>query len=284
MGISEMRARVTKMGPRMFVLLISLALAGQAAREEEIYVASLTTSVADFAYEDLSSGRGLHVVSSPDSLYISTMEGRCLIAADEASGESLRLITVGRTMFIQVKSSSGESQDFSVPDAYTGINNAELTVLRDLVRILNSSSSDQEVSHIRLWQSLLTILSYPEARLLQSAAVALGRRGVTGLDFPSVLPFYMSALQLSQLQGGNITAGSLFHDVTDDCLSQCPPCPYQECLGLCGYGCNCWKWVCGDCCYHLGCYEHDICCRKKFIRTACLLPFNFKCESGYTCN
>ena len=274
------------MGIRLFVFVLTVALAGQATGEEELFVASLTTAVADFVYEDLSSGRGVHVVSTYDSLHISTLDGRGLVAADESSGESFRLIAVGRTMFIQKNTGSTESQDFSVPDAYTGIlSNTDWTVLRDLVRLLNSSSTDQEASHVKLWESLLTVLSFPEAALLQNAAATLGGTGVTGLNYPSVLPFYMAALQLNQLQGGNITGSSLLH-VTDDngCLSECPPCPYQDCLGLCGYGCNCWKWVCGDCCYHLGCYEHDICCRTKFVRTACLLPFSFKCESGYTCN
>ena len=277
------------MGIRLLMYVLAVALVGQATGEEQLFVASLTTAVADFVYKDLSAGHALHVVSTYDSLYISTLDGRCLVAADEASGEYFRLITIGRAMFIQVKNGSAESRDFSVPDAYTGIiSNADWTVLRDLVRLLNSSSNDQEASHMKLWGSLLTILSYPEAALLQNAAAALGDgKGVTGRNYPSVLPFYMAALQLNKLQGGNITAGAggsgLLH-LTEDCLSECPPCPYQECLGLCGYGCNCWKWVCGDCCYHLGCYEHDICCREKFVRTACLLPFSFKCESGYTCN
>ena len=30
------------------------------------------------------------------------------------------------------------------------------------------------------------------------------------------------------------------------------------CAGICGPGCKtCWKFVCGDCCYHLGCTRHD---------------------------
>ena len=41
-----------------------------------------------------------------------------------------------------------------------------------------------------------------------------------------------------------------------------PPClPYPNpddgCFGMCGAGCDCWEWVCGDCCYHLICAEHD---------------------------
>ena len=32
----------------------------------------------------------------------------------------------------------------------------------------------------------------------------------------------------------------------------------SNCLGLCGPGCTCWLYVCGDCCYNSGCYIHDV--------------------------
>lgn len=35
----------------------------------------------------------------------------------------------------------------------------------------------------------------------------------------------------------------------------------NNCLGMCGEGCKCWDWVCGDCCFHWGCYYHDLRCR-----------------------
>jgi hypothetical protein len=32
----------------------------------------------------------------------------------------------------------------------------------------------------------------------------------------------------------------------------------QDCFGMCGPGCgDCWSWVCGDCCFHDFCAEHD---------------------------
>jgi hypothetical protein len=32
----------------------------------------------------------------------------------------------------------------------------------------------------------------------------------------------------------------------------------RDCFGMCGPGCTiCWDWVCGDCCYHDFCAEHD---------------------------
>ena len=53
----------------------------------------------------------------------------------------------------------------------------------------------------------------------------------------------------------------------------------NDCLGMCGKGCTCWSWVCDDCCFHQGCYEHDKCCEKRFYSTYCLTPFfhSFHC-------
>lgn len=60
--------------------------------------------------------------------------------------------------------------------------------------------------------------------------------------------------------------------------------PYDdECLGMCGPGCTCWSFVCGDCCYNKLCFEHDKCCRHKTFSLSCLLPFLYylSCEEGF---
>jgi len=41
-----------------------------------------------------------------------------------------------------------------------------------------------------------------------------------------------------------------------------------NCRGMCGKMCSCWSWFCGDCCWHQGCYEHDL-----FYSSYCLTPF-----------
>ena len=47
----------------------------------------------------------------------------------------------------------------------------------------------------------------------------------------------------------------------------------DKCLGMCGPRCRCWHWVCGDCCEHGGCRQHDLCCRSNFFSTYCLTPW-----------
>lgn len=53
-------------------------------------------------------------------------------------------------------------------------------------------------------------------------------------------------------------AGNPCRDLRSD------PCD-NDCLGMCGPGCSCWSWVCGDCCYHSGCNAHDRACRSCSI-------------------
>ena len=60
----------------------------------------------------------------------------------------------------------------------------------------------------------------------------------------------------------------------------------RECFGMCGARCWCWDWLCGDCCLHTGCLQHDACCRHAkpvYLSTYCLLPFiyGFDCKRGY---
>ena len=55
---------------------------------------------------------------------------------------------------------------------------------------------------------------------------------------------------------------------------------YNDCVGMCGRRCSCWRWICGNCCHNQGCYEHDLCC-KKFVSIPCLIPnlTGFDCKS-----
>ena len=54
-----------------------------------------------------------------------------------------------------------------------------------------------------------------------------------------------------------------------------------RCVGMCGKTDSCWDLVCGDCCYHKGCAEHDHCCHVNgYISFKCLFPWGFKCK-GY---
>ena len=138
------------------------------------------------------------------------------------------------------------------------------------------------------------LLSDPHTHLLSFISHALGEVGIVGYMTNSSLPLHIAALSLHQQK--MIT--SMNFNTTRHAWStrsqmrftrvhrhkrSCEEYPDREddCLGMCGPSCTCWKWVCGDCCFHEGCYEHDVCCGKGSIR--CLMVFKFTCSSFMSC-
>ena len=56
-----------------------------------------------------------------------------------------------------------------------------------------------------------------------------------------------------------------------------------RCFGLCGRGCECSAYVCGDCYCHYGCMLHDhycSCTEKGITHGNCLASDWFKCDNG----
>ena len=253
-------------------------------------------------YIDFSSECGIRFTSTPQTLFIETIPGgEPLLLATEPVG-SMRLVSIESSVFIQ--SDEENSVDYVVQEGQHKI--SEFSKDHKALQRHKKEAAKSSVSvHAKALQdSLQSLLSRPEVELIGYAAHAMGEEGINGQDSSSVLPFYLAALHLHKLQhaasGSNHSmenhhalqpnsftpnhppkTGSKGSD--DSCFDTCPPCQDDDCLGLCGPSCRCWKFVCGDCCWHLGCYGHDLCCREKFIRTKCLFPFNFQCESTYNC-
>ena len=154
-----------------------------------------------------------------------------------------------------------------------------------------STHSDKPVDHdTPFYHAIQKLLGMKEVTLLREAAEAVSKKGngITGNKTPAAMPFYMFAFRITQLhtEGPYNTTSPLRskRESYKDCLDQdsCPPCPDYECYGMCGYGCWwCWKFLCGDCCDHIGCRYHDACCRENFWQTRCLLPYDFSCEEVY---
>ena len=110
----------------------------------------------------------------------------------------------------------------------------------------------------------------------------------------ALIPLFLSVKRLLRYEVKLRDEGKLTNSLTLEatkrpiCLgcgwSACAKVPLKpSCLGMCGPGCFCWRLICGDCCYHQGCYEHDECCRHAGILSFyCLgaIPFLvFTCES-----
>lgn len=101
------------------------------------------------------------------------------------------------------------------------------------------------------------MLTLPEVQLLPWLSRALGAQGFTGNAFPASLPLHKIARQSADALGVTVPPIE-----TAEAESYCTRPTANECYGMCGPGCSCWSWVCGDCCYHSGCAKHDSWCRQ----------------------
>lgn len=158
---------------------------------------------------------------------------------------------------------------------------------REYLQQSGSSHSDQPVDHnTPLSDALQELLHVEEVGLLEETAKAIGQKGLTGKNTPAAMPFFIFALRVTQLSAegnDNVFTRNTTRLRRASCMNTCPPCPNDNCFGMCGKGCSCWSWVCGDCCWHVGCYYHDKCCAEQFIQTRCLFPFGFHCDKPYSC-
>ena len=157
----------------------------------------------------------------------------------------------------------------------------------EYLQYTNPAHYDEPVDHDHSFSDAVEkLVKIKEVAYLQEAAEAVGQRGLTGRNTPAVLPFFMFALRITQLHQspsvGNTTIAPR-RERRVSCFTTCPPCPDDECYGMCGYGCACWSIVCGDCCWYRGCYDHDTCCRRGLLRLRCLIPVGFRCNSSYSC-
>lgn len=104
------------------------------------------------------------------------------------------------------------------------------------------------------------MIAMPEVRGLPHLSRALGAAGYTGNKFPAVLPLHKMARQSAEALG--IDVEPIVAPDSENSLCTAYPNSWNQCYGMCGNGCNCWSWVCGDCCYHGGCARHDDWCRN----------------------
>ena len=149
-----------------------------------------------------------------------------------------------------------------------------------LKQITEGSPTEREAVKIHYQEAVSELHYVPEIQLLELVSHGLTTNST---QVEILKPFH--ALCLNLLKTANIQISSelrALHDLDEDPSRQrrCQSLKYNrhnKCLGMCGLGCWCWRWVCGDCCWNRGCHEHDLCCRHDWWSTACLLPFGFDC-------
>ncbi|XP_031567785.1 uncharacterized protein LOC116302592 [Actinia tenebrosa] len=139
-------------------------------------------------------------------------------------------------------------------------------------------------------QALETIREMEETRLLEICSKALAQAGGSGLTMEITQPYHLMSLNLLlALDRAGKPVDVIKPPGTQDeesthrskrCSNLRSDPNNDDCYGMCGRKCNCWSSVCGDCCYHQGCAEHDYCCGKNFWSRYCLFPFRYK----FTCS
>ena len=162
--------------------------------------------------------------------------------------------------------------------------------------IAMATSSDafiqsQESSDTLFHMAVHEVLQMPEAQLLPTMSQQLAHYGFHGRTNSPILQLHITAQRFTDLlrrrSGFDVTIASKPSKQSMEACARdkaCPPCKDKNCIGMCGPGCSCWKWVCGDCCYHQGCLGHDICCAEKGMTSwRCLLPLGLECNKKYEC-
>jgi hypothetical protein len=57
----------------------------------------------------------------------------------------------------------------------------------------------------------------------------------------------------------------------------------QDCRGMCGPGCDCWSSVCGNCCWHQYCYDHDNCNDEVSFLSVVFRYSHEQCQMHFQC-
>ena len=172
----------------------------------------------------------------------------------------------------------------------------ESEALRKFAREISGNGITQQETLKNHYQAAMSDLHYvPEVQLLERLSSALGGNSKR---LEILQPFH--ALCLSVLKASDIEVPDELRaapNIEDETADQherekrCSRPTANKCRGMCGLGCWCWGWFCGDCCSHQGCYEHDICCNYSRWTSYCATPFRYglscskfggypKCKSG----
>ena len=246
-------------------------------------------------------------------IMVTTMEGEPVVVMRKPERASMMTVKMGQTKFLIQMNQPGSGlpryTDYVVPQVFHNLVDSALSqnfIFRTLLQQLDSQNANKTRRG-----AIEELAMRSEANSIIEAAKALGNAGVMGTDNPAAQQFYVLAMRLAKIKemmqrgavannDGTLPIRHSFHHVRMHSMyayeqvdSSCPrcttgSCPYmgdqsRECHGMCGYECSCWWWLCGDCCVHQGCLEHDNCCVKHgFWSFACLAPVDFSC-SGYSC-
>ena len=261
------------------------------------------------------NGTGIYIQSTVNDTYvfilITTTSGETVISIMHPLTSSMTMMSVNHTNFMVMEnhpqSSQTEYDDYIIPDYLMELARAIVTGETNMTDDIRNQLYNSTVEETRYYV-LRNLAMSNEAVLIIEAAQAIGEKGIQGQDSKAAMKFYQLAMVITRARGNetghiDISMGTKKKRSTEQKTSlkrsilcsngaSCPSsnhCPSgSDCLGLCGKGCNCWRFVCGDCCVHNYCLTHDICCeRKGFFSFPCLSVawrlFGDECTDYYSC-
>jgi len=227
---------------------------------------------------------GIHIVSEVRSggdavrVSITSTNGEPIFATDRPLDHSSSLLSIVGNEFLVVNETlhSGEPKltEYLVPATYSLRIKSAMKRHRLTEKILRRL--DRETVNVTGRSAIEELMMRSEVQLIVEAAHALGNTGLHGVDNPAAMAFYTTAMRFAKAVEEDadtdlVSSGRVpMNDVPsgkrarrglnycEESDSYCVRCPDGErCQGLCGPGCDCWWYVCLDCCWNVGCYLHD---------------------------
>ncbi|XP_019857118.1 PREDICTED: uncharacterized protein LOC109585467 isoform X1 [Amphimedon queenslandica] len=255
-----------------------------------------------------SNGAGIRFQVVINSTYYtlivtSISTGMDVINVMHPQSTNMTMTSINSTTFMIMMNSTSQMNDYIVPPTATGV--METMMRSDDPQMTDDLLQELDSINVNITRQLtLQLLALSEeATLIIEAAKALVEMNNVNSSYPPVRQFYLLGLQLEKMRGHSLGGASTVRkrSTTTKQYGRCAAgggyctasrCPYSrdgnDCFGMCGRGCSCWFFVCGDCCYHHYCETHDICCaRKGFYTWACFRVlrdyFRSSCSSAYEC-
>ena len=266
---------------RCFVIVfivLPLLCFGLPKQNNGLKLTTLSENIVAGKYIDRMTGMGIRFLTKSDgALYIGTLDNRAIINIGTAITTTRtrvtgRIIDVEGASFLQDITDDSEDKSYYLyPNEVNRIRSAtnEEKQKRIFQEVFKEIDKKDKLFHQNaVHDSISTLLNDSHFQIILDTVHTIGEKeGLTGKGYPALLPMYIMAAKLEQLANNP----SLQEETEQNqnnvkkvrekrCNNLCPPCPGYNCLGMCGLGCWCWSFVCGDCCWHIGCFVHDLAC------------------------
>uniref|UniRef100_A0A1X7T1Q3 Uncharacterized protein n=1 Tax=Amphimedon queenslandica TaxID=400682 RepID=A0A1X7T1Q3_AMPQE len=236
-----------------------------------------------------SNGAGIRFQVVINSTYYtlivtSISTGMDIINVMHPQSTNMTMTSINSTMFMIMMNSTLQMNDYIVPPNATGV--METMMMSDSPHMTDDLLQELDSINVNITRQLtLQLLALSEeALLIIEAAKALVEMNNVNSSYPPVRQFYLLGLQLEKMRGHSLDGASTARKRSTTtknirCAAgggYCPAsrCPYSrfgnDCHGMCGYGCDCWRHACGDCCVNHYCETHDECCATKGV----MMPMN----------